>query len=79
MKARTRMKNLQGALRLRLQPAAPSPSRLLALVSFFRMSPGPRSGACPGAGALASRGALAEAGFGRGTLAPSGLLACHQV
>ena len=75
VKARTRMKNLQGAFLLRLQPAGPSPSRLLALLSFFRISPGPRSAACPGAGACAKEVAFAKAGFGRGNLAGSCLLA----
>ena len=73
------MKNLQGAFLLRLQPAGPSPSRLLALVSFFRISPGPRTAACPGAGACANDVAFATAGFGRGSLAGSPLQARHLV
>ena len=72
---RTRMKNLQGAFLLRLQPAGPSPSRLRALVSFFRMSPGPRIAACPGAGACANEVAFATTGFGRSSLTGSALQA----
>ena len=50
------MKNLQGAFLLRLHPRGPSSVRLLALLSFFSMSPGPRWAA--GAGARAGAGRL---------------------
>ena len=73
------MKNLQGAFLLRLHPRGPSSVRLLALVSFFRMSPGPRwaagSGACAGVGRLPGSGSRAAPASGCGGAGMAGLLA----
>ena len=77
-RALTRMKNLQGAFLLRLHPRGPSSARLLALVSFFRMSPGPRwaagAGARAGAGRLPGRGNKAAPAPGCGGAVTTGLL-----
>ena len=73
------MKNLQGAFLLRLHPRGPSSARLLALVSFFRMSPGPRwaagAGACAGAGRFPGSGNSAAPASGCGGAVMAGLLA----
>ena len=74
------MKNLQGAFLLRLHPRGPSSVLLLALVSFFSMSPGPRwaagAGACAGAGRLPSSGRSAAPVSGCGGAVAAGLQAC---
>ena len=76
------MKNLQGAFLLRLHPRGPSSVRLLALVSFFRMSPGPRwaagAGARAGAGRLPGSGNNAAPASGCVGAVMAGLVAGHS-